>query len=208
MNYHRILDQLRTAYDARVDEREQMGVFDWKHAERARFLERVLAEKRTSLLELGAGPGTHGRWFADAGLEVVCVDASPAMVEACRAKGLEAHVQDFLSLHLERAFDAGFAMNCLLHVPPANLPAALAAIHGVLAPGALLYIGHYGGVDWQGINPQDSYEPKRYFSVLSDERLQAALAEAFEMIEFTRFELPAARPDSWQFQSATLRVRG
>lgn len=201
-DYDSVIAQLRTAYDGRVDAREQMVVQDWKQRERERYLGYLKAAGAHRLLEVGAGTGVHGRFFANAGLEVVCVDLSPAMVEACRAKGLEAYCQDFLSLKLPRTFDAVFALNCLLHVPPADLPAALTALRGVLNPGGLLYVGQYGGQDWQGINLDDDYEPKRYFSLLSDDTLRRALAEQFQVLELTRVALPMSRPDGWQFHSA------
>ncbi len=206
MNYDALLPRLREAYDARVEEREQMGVDDWKQEIRIAFLQRLQAEGCRTLVELGAGPGTHGRWFADHGLAVTCVDLSPAMAEACRAKGLEAYAQDFLSLDLPTRYEAGFALNCLLHVPPSDLSKALQRIRLVLQPGALLYVGQYGGIDWQGINPEDRYEPKRYFSLRTDDQLRQALQTTFEVLDFERFTLPNARPGTWDFQSATLRA--
>jgi SAM-dependent methyltransferase len=157
--YESLLPDLRAAYDAQVAAREQMAIRDWKHRERERFLERLRAEGRTSLLEVGAGTGIHGRFFADAGLDVVCVDLSPAMVAACHAKGLEAYCQDFLHLDLPRQFDAAFALNCLLHVAPEDLPTALESIRTTLKRGALTYVGQYGGIDWQGSTPTTTTSP-------------------------------------------------
>ena len=67
------------------------------------------------------------------------------MVERCRAKGIEAHVMDFLHLDFPAgSFDAVFAMNCLLHVPNQDLPAVLAAVRSI-RPGGLFFVGVYGG---------------------------------------------------------------
>lgn len=56
-------------------------------------------------------------------LQVVATDLSPAMVGFCRQKGLDAHVMDFLHLDFPAgSFDAVYALNCLLHVPNADLP--------------------------------------------------------------------------------------
>ena len=54
------------------------------------------------LIEIGAGTGIHGRWFADQGVDVVSTDASAGMVEACRALGLAAEQVDVLNLDLDR----------------------------------------------------------------------------------------------------------
>jgi SAM-dependent methyltransferase len=45
---------------------------------------------------------------------------------------------DFLHLDFPAgSFDAVYALNCLLHVPNADLPEVLAAIRAVLRPGQL-----------------------------------------------------------------------
>jgi SAM-dependent methyltransferase len=207
--YADVLDDLRTAYDAQVAAREQMPLAPWKEPLRARFLARLRTEGRRSLLELGAGPGMHGRYFADAGLDVVCTDLSPAMVEACRAKGLRAIVADFLSLPacLDTPLDAAFALNCLLHVPPDDLPRVLRAIHDVLAPGGLFFLGQYGGVEFHGVRASDTYEPKRYFSFLPDAALRALVAVDFEVLDFEIVELPDEGEPGVHVQALTLRRR-
>ncbi|HEY3905553.1 MAG TPA: hypothetical protein VGM14_16720 [Streptosporangiaceae bacterium] len=67
---------------------------------------------------------------------------------------------------LRRAYDgAAYAMNCLLHVPNAELPAVLSSVAGVLWPGGLFFLGVYGG----GIEPEegaaewDDHIPARFF---------------------------------------------
>lgn len=57
------------------------------------------------VLELGAGSGYYASRFVAAGAIVLATDASPAMVEQARAKGLEAMVGRIGALHLERKFD-------------------------------------------------------------------------------------------------------
>ncbi|TMD70000.1 MAG: class I SAM-dependent methyltransferase [Chloroflexi bacterium] len=45
------------------------------------------------MLEIGAGTGNDSLFFRDNGLHVVCTDLSPAMVDLCTEKGLEAYVR-------------------------------------------------------------------------------------------------------------------
>ena len=136
-SYDAVLGDLRIAYDARVAERESESLPPWKIVVRQRFLERLQRAHARTLLEIGAGPGIHGQFFAEAGLDVRCTDLSPAMVAACRSRGLEASVQDFLCLSVDQPVDAVFAMNCLLHVPPADMPRVLERVRGLLGPGGL-----------------------------------------------------------------------
>ena len=201
--YESLLAQLRQAYDANVEVRERHRVERWKREERRAFLARLEATGATRLLEIGAGTGHHGQFFADAGLEVVCTDASPAMVEACRAKGLVAAQVDFLSLDRGWSFDAVFAMNCLLHVPRAELPVALASVATTLEPNGWFFWGQYGGIDREAIFAEDTYEPKRFFSYLSDDSMLALASERFDVIDFHPVEV-GGEPGT-HFQALTLR---
>ena len=169
LTYKGVIDHLRHAYDSRAQERETRPISDWKIQERARFLSLLQAEGKRRLLEIGAGAGYHARFFQDSGLEVVCTDLSPELVRLCREKGLTAYEMDFLGLEFPtESFDAVFALNCLLHVPRRDLPRVLRAIRAVLGPGRLFYLGVYGGKPHEGVWPDDTYEPKRFFCFQTD----------------------------------------
>lgn len=184
MEYEARKQDLRRAYDAQAASREAMQDTTWKAAERARFAARMREAEASRLLEIGAGHGAGGRYFADEGFKVTCTDLSPELVAHCRAKGLDAHVMDFADLAFEDgAFEAVYSMNCLLHVPRAHLGEVLAEVGRVLAPGGLFYWGQYGGEDFEGVWEDDAYEPKRFFSFFTADRLQAAAAEHFQAVE-------------------------
>jgi SAM-dependent methyltransferase len=122
------------------------------------------------------------------------------MVTRCRAKGIDAHVMDFLNLDFAPgSFDAVYALNCLLHVPNADLPVALKAIRGLLTPGGLFYLGVYGGEAREGIADEDWHDPPRFFSSRTDDEIQRFVREHFEIVDFHVVE-----PESFHFQSLTL----
>ncbi|MEU8663730.1 class I SAM-dependent methyltransferase, partial [Actinoplanes philippinensis] len=154
--------------------------------------------------EVGAGTGQDSLFFQEQGLTVVAADLSPVMVEHCRAKGLDAHVMDFLHLDFPAgSFDAVFAMNCLLHVPNRDLPTVLAAIRSVLRPGGLLFVGVYGGNEesWEGTVDTDEHVPPRFFSWRGDEQLIGfATAAGFAVADFH----PVDTGRGFRFQSLTL----
>src|SRR5262245_9911474 len=182
--YDEVLDPLRAAYDARASWRDGLIREPWKLAERQAFRDRLAPGAR--LLEIGAGTGQDSAYFQDEGLSVVAVDLSPVMVEHCRAKGIEAHVMDFLHLHtLAGPFDAVFAMNCLLHVPNSDLPTVLGAVRTVLRPGGLFYVGVYGGTESaEGPLANDEHTPARFFSWRTDEQLLDFATASFEVVDF------------------------
>jgi SAM-dependent methyltransferase len=200
--YADVLASLRAAYDGGAAERDRTAKAPWKFAERERFLERLRDERCGRLLEIGAGTGQDSAYFQDSGLDVVATDLTPAMVDRCRRKGLDARVMDFLHLDFPpESFDAVYAFNCLLHVPDADLPAVLRAVHGVVRPGGLFFVGVYGSDEpHEGPLEHDHHDPPRFFSWRTDEQLQRYAREVFDVVDF--HVLGPAGP---HFQSLTLR---
>jgi SAM-dependent methyltransferase len=202
VRYEDVVGALRTAYDGRAAHRDGLEKKPWKLAERAAFLDRLRKGGHGRLLEVGAGTGQDSAYFRDNGLEVVAVDLSPAMVDRCLEKGIEAHVGDFLDLGVPAgSFDAVYAMNCLLHVPDPDLPAVLESIRTVMRPGGLFYLGVYGGGRDIGEGPleHDDHDPPRFFCFRTDERLQEFAGRSFDIVDFHTVET-----DTLRFQSLTL----
>ena len=202
VRYDEVLGPLREAYDARAAWRDGLSKQPWKLAERQAFRERLTPGTR--LLEIGAGTGQDSAYFQDEGFAVVAADLSAVMVELCQAKGIEAHVMDFLHLDFPAgSFDAVFAMNCLLHVPNADLPAVLAGIRRALRDDGLFFMGVYGGDGHEGPLPDDDHEPPRFFSLRTDEQIQQFARGSFDIVDFHLVET-----GGWPFQSLTLRRVG
>jgi SAM-dependent methyltransferase len=197
VRYGDVVGSLRAAYDGGAARRDRMDKMPWKLAERAAFVQRLRDQRCTCLLELGAGTGQDSVYFQDHGLEVVATDLSPTMVAYCRDKGVDARVMDFLHLDFPPAsFDA---VNCLLHVPNADLPAVLQAIHGLLRPGGLFFLGVYGGQGDEGTAEDDLLDPPRFFSWRTDEQIQRFARQSFDIVDFHVVE-----HDEIHFQSLTL----
>jgi SAM-dependent methyltransferase len=205
VDYTELKARLRQSYDADADSRAVMHDTPWKALERNRFADRLRESGASRLLEIGAGHGISGRFFADQGFDVTCVDLSPELVAHCRAKGLDARVMDFGDLAFEdESFDAVFGMNCLLHVPKSELPGVLAEVRRVLAPGGLFYWGQYGGRDHEEVWETDHCVPKRFFSFFTADRIEAVAAEHFDLVEASHTALES---DIDQYQGLILRKR-
>jgi SAM-dependent methyltransferase len=204
--YDEIRTGLLASYGAEgASRRDRLEKPQWKVTEMAEFLRRLQAEGCGSLLEIGAGTGQDSAYFAAAGLDVTATDMSPEMVSYCRAKGLDARVMDFSKPDAGLGpFDALYAMNCLLHVPNAELPAVLESLRRLLRPGGLFFLGVYGGSGEEGLLADDEHIPPRFFSWRTDEQILEFARTAFEVVDFHVVPL---QPDGFGFQSLTLRGR-
>jgi SAM-dependent methyltransferase len=200
IEYEDVLTRLRSAYDQGAAHRDTASRRDWKLDERAAFLDRLRAAQAGTLLEIGAGPGHDSAWFQAEGLKVTAVDPSSEMVTLTKDKGVPAYARDVLNLDFPPgSFDAVYSLNALLHVPNKDLPAALSAIHAVLRPGGLFFLGVFGGWEEEGVATNDDHVPARFFSFRSDQQLLTYAAAQFEILDFHIHDDPDAR-----FQSLTL----
>jgi SAM-dependent methyltransferase len=201
-SYDEVTAELRAIYADNAAVRDGAEKQPWKVEVRQAFLDLLKSEGAQRLLEVGAGTGEDSVFFVENGLDVVATDLTPEMVERCRAKGLEAHVRDFKNLGFPpESFDAAFAMNCLLHVPNADLPAALRSIADVLRRGGLLFLNVYA-VDGEHEGLWEEDKLKRFFSFRSPERMRAFVEDAgFEVVGFASTELNPG----FRTQSLTLR---
>lgn len=194
---------LALAYDADARRRVNSIPAEWKINERETFLNLLKQENKRSLLEIGAGAGTDSIYFKNNGIEVRCIDLSHEMIRYCKEKGLAAQVMDFYDLDFDdHSFDAVYALNCLLHVPKADIHRVFEEIKRVLKPEGLFYMGIYGGTDSEGIWMEDTFEPKRFFASYTDESLRTLVSQHFEEIYFDAVPL---KEGSLHFQSLILK---
>lgn len=94
------------------------------------------------ILDLGCGDGVLTAKIAAAGASVLGVDASAAMLEAARRRGLQVQQADGQALAFDARFDAVFS-NAVLHWMP-DQPAVAAGVFRALKPGGR-YVGECGG---------------------------------------------------------------
>ncbi len=92
------------------------------------------------ILDAGCGTGRDGLAFARRGFVVTAIDASPAMAQVARSRGLPAEVLTFQKLNAKAAFDGIWACASLLHIPHPEIPGVLNRFFRALKPGGVLYV--------------------------------------------------------------------
>jgi len=158
----------------------------WQTSTVDRFLESAHEVDANKIIELGCGTGQLARYVADRGFDVTAIDLSPANVAETQKRGITAEVADFAALpYSDNTFDAAFAMNSLLHVPPDELSNVLVEIARVLKSGAPLLVVVWGGIPHEGVVEDEWLDPPRYFRFHTDEALLSLETPGFA---FTSFE--------------------
>jgi SAM-dependent methyltransferase len=179
------------------------------------------------ILDIGCGDGTLTQQISAAGAKAIGLDASPEMVEAARAKGVDAFVADAQALDLEAQrgrfgqFDGAFS-NAALHwmLDPA---AVARGVFALLRPGGR-FVGEMGGqgnvqILRRGIReeltergyPVPAEDPQWYASAAAFRRVY--LDAGFEDVEANLIERPTPLPtgiSGWMktFRSGWMEVAG
>lgn len=150
----------------------------------APFLKRLSGKR---ILDLGAGPGHHAVYFREQGCDVLCIDASRAMVDACRAKGLSARqglIEELANDLAGEQFDGVWAYASLLHLPKHVVPKAVEDIASMLPAGGIFGITVKQGMG-EGFESldRDKYGEERFFSLFTEDELRSLLAPWFDVVE-------------------------
>jgi O-antigen chain-terminating methyltransferase len=149
-------------------------------------------EGRAPVLDLGCGRGEFLELSRDAGIVASGVDGNEEMVRLCRAKGLDAAIEDVLEAVSRRepaSLGGIFAAQLIEHLPPRAIASFLSDCHRALRPG--------GRVILETVNPrslvalvESFYRDLTHEKPIHPETLDFALRGAgFSEVE-TRYSSP------------------
>lgn len=123
------------------------------------------------ILDAGCGSGRDGDAFASQGYRVTAIDASPAMVQAARERGLDARLVVFQELEFDACFDGIWACASLLHIPHAEIADVLRRFSRALKPNGVLYASLKEG------KGERIAEDARFFSYFSLDEFVTSLTQ-------------------------------
>lgn len=141
------------------------------------------------VLDIGSGPGRDGLILKEAGLDVICLDASEEMVRLSKEKGLNSIVGDFNDLKFENeSFDGIWAYTSLLHIPRADIDLPLSEIRRVLKMGGTFGLGLIEG-DTELYRESSGTKGQRWFTFYKKEEIEGLLIKhGFEVLFFEEFK--------------------
>jgi ubiquinone/menaquinone biosynthesis C-methylase UbiE len=147
----RLSIDLQASYDRVAEEYAQRIAGELVHKPLDRALLERFAEQVRELgpaCDIGCGPGHVARYVHDRGVETWGIDISPGMIEIARRlnPGLTFRQGTLLALDIPDATFGGItAFYSIIHVPRAEVTAALRELRRVLRPaGVLLMAFHIG----------------------------------------------------------------
>jgi len=143
------------SYYERVAETFRAGTADHDVSQNiAALLRHIDGEPPLRILDFGCGPGRDLEAFTRLGHVAIGLEGSVPFARMAReATGCEVWQQDFLALSLPaHSFDGVFANASLFHVPGADLPRVLAALHATLKPRGVLFSSNPRGENQEGWN--------------------------------------------------------
>ncbi len=175
-------------YNQMAKEYDEETVDFWQMFPRT-FFDKFAELVQGSVLDVGSGPGRDGLLLKEKGLEVMCLDASEAMIGLCKERGLESMLGDFMAIPFEdSSFNGVWAYTSLLHIPKSGISKALAEIDRVLRAKGVLGLGLIEG-DTEEYRDSSGVNMPRWFSFYKKEEIEQLLARhGFEILYFEQFK--------------------
>ncbi len=175
-------NQLAKEYD------EEVADF-WDRFPRTIF-DKFIGLVHGKVLDVGSGSGRDGAILQKRGLNVICLDASEAMIKLSMARGLTSVLGDFNSLPFnDDEFDGVWAYTSLLHVPKAEIDRPLSEIRRVMKMGGVFGIGLIEG-ETELYRESSGVGKPRWFSFYKKEEIEKLLQQyGFETSYFEEFKV-------------------
>lgn len=199
--------QLRTYYEAEAARRGRP-----QHGDRRRELALATAtewvrRRVESVLDVGSGPAGDHAPFTELGIGYIGVDLAQGNSVIAAESGIDVVPATLFHLPFpDGSFDAGWSMSTFQHVPDDRIDEALTEFVRVLAPGAPVMIGIWGGrdevleSDWSA----SGVTLPRHFTLRTHQRITSIFDEHLAV---QREELWPPAADGWEYHVLSCTAR-
>lgn len=187
-----IESQLRTYYETEAARQLRPDPDPRRRRLREEFAAEVASSGRRSVLDVGAGPAVDHEPFVAAGVRYVGVDLAVGNGVLAAAAGQIVVPGSLYALPFRSsAFTACWSMSTYQHVPDDRIDDALAEMVRVLAPGALVAVGLWGGRDEviESTASTTGLTLPRHFTLRTHERIRSILARHLDIESHDAFEM-------------------
>ncbi len=134
------------------------------------------------ILNIGSGSGRDAVLLRNHGLEVICLDASKAMIEITTKLGFESRLATFSELNFPTgSFDGVWAYTSLIHIPKSEANEVIAKIRKLLVPKGVFAVGAIEGDTAGMVERRTMPGVERYFKNYT----KAELRELIEPLGFS-----------------------
>ena len=177
----RVEDSLKAFYAGEMKDRAVRALGDDRTDRVRAFTDHLRASRAQALLEVGCGAGRDGVILSESGCAYAGVDLSPAAVQTCRDRGLNAVEASAIDLPFnDDSFDAAWSMSTLMHLPGDGFARAIQELGRVVRSGGMVEIGVWGHTSSREWTSPDG----RYFNHRSDEQFQHDLDVLGNVVAF------------------------
>lgn len=175
-------------YNKMAKEYDDETIDFWERFPRT-FVDKFIELSGKKIVNVGSGPGRDGLLLQQAGKEVVCVDASEAMIKLSSERGLQSVLAGFDSLPFgNESFDGVWSYTALLHIPKKSVGTPLEEISRVLKPSGMFALGLIEG-DIEEYKESSGVDMPRWFSFYQkDEIVDLCRKHGFELVYFETFK--------------------
>ncbi len=175
-------------YNKMAKEYDDETVGFWERFPRT-FLNKFIELSGKKIIDVGSGPGRDGLLLQQAGKDVICVDASEAMVRLSSERGLSSVLAGFDNLPFEsESFDGVWSYTALLHTPKKSINIPLKEISRVLKSSGIFALGLIEG-DTEEYKESSGVDMPRWFSFYQkDEVIDLCKEHGFELVYYKTFK--------------------
>jgi len=198
--------QLRSYYEEEARQRLRPSKGDRRRLACERFAQRLSDERRSSVLDVGAGPASDHGPFVLHGIRYVGIDLAVGNASIGAELGQTIVPASLFNLPFaDGSFAAGWSMSTFQHVPDDQIDGALVEFARVLQPGSLVTIGMWGGRDEviDSTSSRTGVQLPRRFVLRNHQRIRALLREHLD-VEFE--ETFQSGPSDWEYHLALGRT--